>query len=91
MLFPLALIALSLLALAVASIAVWGAPIWAIPVVLAAIAVGVLAHRRRRVTTPPVVHELESIEFTEDDYRTLARRPEHTHGHVKRGPKQIEP
>jgi uncharacterized SAM-binding protein YcdF (DUF218 family) len=89
MLFLLAILALTLLGLAVACIAAWGAPIWAIPLVLAAIAAAGLALRQRRVTTAPVVHELESIEFTEDDYRTLVRGPEHTHGHVKRGPKRI--
>jgi uncharacterized SAM-binding protein YcdF (DUF218 family) len=89
MLFALAILALTFLGLGVACIAAWGAPIWAIPLVLAAIAVGGLALKLRRVTPPPVVHELESIEFSEDDYQTLVRRPEHTHGHVKRGPKQI--
>jgi len=89
MLFSLAILALTLLGLAVACVGVWGAPILAEPLVLAALATGGLALRRRRVTRLPVVHELESIEFTDDDYRTLVRAPEHTHGHVKRGPKRI--
>jgi hypothetical protein len=91
MLFSLALLALTLLGLAVACIAAWGAPIWAIPLALAGIAAVGVALSLRRATTPPVVQELESIEFTEDDYRTLVRGPAHTHGHVKRGPKRTEP
>jgi hypothetical protein len=54
----------------------------AVAIVLAGAVLAVGAERRTRA----IELESESLEFTDDDYRTLVHRPEHTHGDVKRGP-----
>jgi hypothetical protein len=86
MLFAFGVLVLVVVALSVGGIVVGLAPLAVILPAFVVIVIGAVVavriQRRRNI----VAAERESIEFTDDDYRTLAHRPEHTHGSVKRGP-----
>jgi hypothetical protein len=88
MTFAWAVILLVILAAIAGSAAVIGSPIYAIPIVVvcAILAVVVLLLLRARAARLAIARERASVEFADEDYDTLAPRPEHTHGSVKRGP-----
>jgi uncharacterized protein (DUF58 family) len=86
MLFGFALLVIVIVAAGIAGLIAGVAPLLVIPIAFLLLVAATVVYIRLVSRTPPVVRERASIEFAEDDYSTLAHRPEHTHGHVERGP-----
>jgi hypothetical protein len=86
MTFGFAILVLVVVGLGVGGILVGLTPLAVIPVAFALVMAGAVVAYRAQRKTLPIERERESIEFAEEDYETLAPRPEHTHGSVKRGP-----
>jgi hypothetical protein len=86
MTFGFAILVLVVVGLGVGGILVGLAPLFVIPIAFAIVLAGAVLSYRAQRKTLPIELERESIEFGEEDYDTLAPRPEHTHGSVKRGP-----
>jgi hypothetical protein len=86
MTFAFAMLVLVVIGLGVGGMLVGVTPLIVVPVAFAIVLAGAVVTYRAQQKTLPIERERESIEFAEEDYETLAPRPEHTHGSVKRGP-----
>ena len=86
MTFGFAVLLLVVIGLGVGGMLVGLTPLIVVPVAFLIILAGAVVAYRAERRTLPIERERESIEFDEEDYETLAHRPEHTHGRVKRGP-----
>jgi cell division protein FtsL len=86
MLFAFGVLVLVVVGLSVGGLLIGVTPLAVLLPAFLVILVGGIVAMRVQSRRLAVEREREQLEFTDDDYRTLAHRPEHTHGHAKRGP-----
>jgi hypothetical protein len=88
MLLAFGVLILVIIGLGVGGILVGVAPLIVVPVAALLVIGASAVYIRIQNARLAVEREREGIEFTEEDYDTLAHRPEHTHGSVKRRPRR---
>jgi hypothetical protein len=88
MLFAFGILILVIVGLGVGGILVGLAPLLVVPIAFLLVMGASAVYLRMQKARTAVEREREGIEFTDEDHDTLAPRPEHTHGSVKRRPRR---